>query len=408
MPGVSGATAVAVTSDLTCLVIGGGLQCWGDNPDLLSGNIVVMAPGSNVTAVTVGRSTVCVIVTNGVQCFGLNSSGQLGIGSTTDSAIMVQTVPAGAGVTSMSAGLRHSCATVGGAVTCWGRGSAGQLGDPTVLTFGKKVFAAVQIVFAPQTITFTTLANKRNTDAPFVVSASGGASANPVVFSSQTNAICTAGGANGSVITLTGIAGTCTIAANQAGGNGYAAANEVTSSFTVSAPVLLRVLSRKTHGVAGVHDLPIEFSIPISGAISVEPRVIGTEHTLVFQFDGPVNPVSGVTAKDELANSIGFVSAMSSGNDVVVTLTSVPDNRRAKITVPLVNGAASMASASIGFLVGDVNSSGSVTTVDTSGIKARSGSGVNSANFWFDLNASGEINASDIAAVKARVGLELP
>jgi Dockerin type I domain len=85
----------------------------------------------------------------------------------------------------------------------------------------------------------------------------------------------------------------------------------------------------------------------------------------------------------------------------------VTDNVRATVNLDGVNGSASF-SASLGFLVGDVNSSRSVNATDISGIKARSGQTVSETNFRFDLNASGGINATDIAAVKARSGLVLP
>jgi len=65
------------------------------------------------------------------------------------------------------------------------------------------------------------------------VTATGGASGNPVTFTSQTTAVCTVGGTNGS--TITGVtAGTCTIAANQAGNANYNAAPQVTQSFAVN------------------------------------------------------------------------------------------------------------------------------------------------------------------------------
>jgi hypothetical protein len=66
-----------------------------------------------------------------------------------------------------------------------------------------------------------------------LLTATGGASGNPVTFTSTTTGVCTVSGINGS--TVTGVAaGTCTIAADQAGAGSYAAAPEVTLSFTVS------------------------------------------------------------------------------------------------------------------------------------------------------------------------------
>jgi sugar lactone lactonase YvrE len=62
-----------------------------------------------------------------------------------------------------------------------------------------------------------------------VVSATGGASGNPVVFSSTTPAVCNVTGS-----AVTGVAGgTCTIAADQAGNATYSAAPEVTQSFSI-------------------------------------------------------------------------------------------------------------------------------------------------------------------------------
>ena len=65
------------------------------------------------------------------------------------------------------------------------------------------------------------------------VSATGGASGNPVTFSSTTTAVCASGGTNGS--SVSGVeAGTCTIAANQVGNANYNSALQVTQSFAVS------------------------------------------------------------------------------------------------------------------------------------------------------------------------------
>ena len=64
--------------------------------------------------------------------------------------------------------------------------------------------------------------------------------------------------------------------------------------------------------------------------------------------------------------------------------------------------------ASLGFLLGDVNGSRSISAADTSGVKSRSGQLVDGSNFQFDINTSGVITAADIAAVKARPQVTLP
>jgi hypothetical protein len=67
-----------------------------------------------------------------------------------------------------------------------------------------------------QTITFSPLADKTYGDAPFLVTATGGASGQPVTFSSTTTSVCTATGMDGATIAIIAT-GTCTIAADQAG-----------------------------------------------------------------------------------------------------------------------------------------------------------------------------------------------
>jgi hypothetical protein len=68
-------------------------------------------------------------------------------------------------------------------------------------------------------------------DAPFKVTATGGASGRPVTF--QTQGDCTATGTNGATITLIG-AGACTVTASQVGGGAYAAAPPVSNTFTIA------------------------------------------------------------------------------------------------------------------------------------------------------------------------------
>ncbi|MBL0122653.1 MAG: hypothetical protein IPP88_07930 [Betaproteobacteria bacterium] len=155
-----------------------------------------------------------------------------------------------------------------------------------------------------------------------------------------------------------------------------------------------------------LHDLPIDTSQNIGGAVTVESRAIGAGHQIVFQFDVPVT--FGVpTAVDEAGAPVVISSAVpGSNNEVVVTLTGVPDNKRVKVTLPNVNGVDF--SVSLGFLIGDVNNSRSVATSDIAQMKAHAGQGVDASNLRFDLNATGVITAADISAVKSRSPRTLP
>jgi len=87
----------------------------------------------------------------------------------------------------------------------------------------------------PQTITFTsTSPSDATVNGPkYGVTATGGGSGNPVVFSSATTSVCTV---SGSEVSFVGI-GTCTIDADQAGSANYTSAPQVQQSFSVTAAV---------------------------------------------------------------------------------------------------------------------------------------------------------------------------
>ncbi|MGZ5508842.1 MAG: MBG domain-containing protein, partial [Limisphaerales bacterium] len=89
---------------------------------------------------------------------------------------------------------------------------------------------SINVLKANQTITFGALTNKTYGDAPFTVSATGGASGNAVTFSSQTPSVCSV---SGNTVTILS-AGACTIRASQAGNSNYNAAPDVDRPFNVA------------------------------------------------------------------------------------------------------------------------------------------------------------------------------
>src|ERR1700691_1271863 len=89
---------------------------------------------------------------------------------------------------------------------------------------------------APQTITFPS-PGPGVVGQPATLTATGGGSGNPVVFSVDASSgagVCSVSGTNGATVNYLA-AGTCVIDANQAGGSGYAAAPQVQQTITVSA-----------------------------------------------------------------------------------------------------------------------------------------------------------------------------
>jgi len=176
------------------------------------------------------------------------------------------------------------------------------------------------------------------------------------------------------------------------------------SGTIVDAATLTGVQSRKAHGSPPTdYNLTVDTTQDIGGAVTVEPRAIGSGHRIVFQFDSAVTAVGTPGATDESGASAGQLALSTlNGSEVTVTLTAVADNKRIRLVLPAVNGGAD-AVVSLGFLVGDVDNSRSVSPVDVQQIKSRSGQGVDAGNFRFDLNATGVISAADVVAIRSRV-----
>ncbi len=129
----------------TCAVTSAGaVLCWGSNVSGQLGNgtntksltpVPVNGLTSGVVAITAGQAFTCALTRAGtVMCWGVNTTGDLGNGTTKDSNIPVEVLdPAGSaplgGVVAISAGQYHACAvTSAGAVLCWGDNAEGELG----------------------------------------------------------------------------------------------------------------------------------------------------------------------------------------------------------------------------------------------------------------------------------------
>jgi alpha-tubulin suppressor-like RCC1 family protein/type IV secretory pathway TrbD component len=84
----------------------------------------------SVQSMDMGVSHNCALMSTGsIQCWGLNSSGQLGDGTTTTRSAPVQVSGVSTAI-SLSAGSDHSCSILDdGQVSCWGEGSLGRLGN---------------------------------------------------------------------------------------------------------------------------------------------------------------------------------------------------------------------------------------------------------------------------------------
>jgi hypothetical protein len=178
----------------------------------------------------------------------------------------------------------------------------------------------------------------------------------------------------------------------------------------VRVSVSANVFSRKLHGAAP-YALAVASGVPISGAVTVEPRAIGVGHTLVFQFAGAVTIPGAVQVRNAANLPVGSVSVPvitgAASNEVSVTLTNIPDAQRLTVSLFGVNGNLNT-SVSLGYLLGDVNNSRNTSSTDITAVKARAGQTVTPSNFHYDLNATGVVSAADIATVKAVGSRALP
>ena len=133
--GVSGARSVTAFGLSSCALLEDGhVQCWGQDPLKDGSNdpndTVVTVPGvENAVKIAANGDHICAVISSGsILCWGNNSYGQLGDGTTADSAPVPVTNITDAIDVAISRD--HSCALLADrTVRCWGRGGDGQLGD---------------------------------------------------------------------------------------------------------------------------------------------------------------------------------------------------------------------------------------------------------------------------------------
>jgi hypothetical protein len=166
--------------------------------------------------------------------------------------------------------------------------------------------------------------------------------------------------------------------------------------------VPISAVSRKTHGPAGIFDIPL----PLTGTPGIECRSGGATHDyqMVVTFAAPVT-VSSATASGGTV-----VNTSASGNTVTVNLTNVPNAQTINVTLVNVNSGTQTGNVVIpmSLLLGDTTASGAVNSSDVGEAKANSGQTTNAANFRTDVNVNGAINSTDVSLIKSQSGTSLP
>ncbi|HEY3322844.1 MAG TPA: kelch repeat-containing protein [Planctomycetota bacterium] len=235
-------------------------------------------------------------------------------------------------------------ATISGSeITLTGAGlvtvRASQAGDANY-SAAPDVDQSFDVTQAAQAITFGSLANKTYGDGPLTVSATGGASGNPVTFSIASGP-ATATGANGSTITLTG-AGTVTVQATQAGNATYLPAAPINQSFTVgkaTATVTLSNLDQVYTGLAktlGVATTPagLGYAVMYAGSTSA-PTAVGSYVVVATinsnDYQGGATGTLNIT-KASASVTLAGLSATYDGQSKAATATTSPANLTVTIT----------------------------------------------------------------------------
>jgi hypothetical protein len=154
----------------------------------------------------------------------------------------------------------------------------------------------------PQSITnFSVPSPKTYGDAPFIISATGGSSGNPVVFSSENENIASCSGTNGSTITILK-AGTVKIFANQAGNTIYTDAQAEQTLIIQSKTITLNGLDADDKTYDGNTSANLSGSAVLNGLIPGD-EVIPDLEAATAEFE---NKHVGV---DKIVNVSGIVLA---------------------------------------------------------------------------------------------------
>lgn len=152
---------VSLGNGHTCVVMNGGVKCWGKGNQGQLGNdttsnsvtpVDVKAASSsadlltNVTSIAAGNLHTCALLQDTtVKCWGWNSNGQLGNGSTSSESTPV-TVDSLNNIIALAAGNEHTCALLAsGGVKCWGSNSDGQLGRASNVLTNNRSTSAIDI-----------------------------------------------------------------------------------------------------------------------------------------------------------------------------------------------------------------------------------------------------------------------
>lgn len=336
VPGISGVTAAAAGNNFTlALKSDGTVWAWGTNTSGQLGNGTTVASatpvqvsfpaGVTIKAIAAGSGHSLAVDTNGnAWAWGDNSNGQLGNNSTTSSAVPVQvTMPAGVAVSSVAAGQFHSLAlAANGTLYSWGQNTSGQLGlgsttNASVPTAVSGLAGVTSVAGGNQFSVAVTSSGVYtfgdNYDGELGNGTSGGTSSNPVLVSGLSGVSITAvvAGDNHAVA----LASNGTLYAwglsnnGQVGGNGGASACGTFGDPCSLSPVTVPGLSNVSAITAGTQ---------FSGAVvAASPVATLSGSTLAFgnQVQGTASVAQPITVQNTGGGTLTISSVSVGGSN---------------------------------------------------------------------------------------------
>ena len=167
---------------------------------------------------------------------------------------------------------------------------------------------------------------------------------------------------------------------------------------------LVTAVSRKSHGSAGVFDLPLAKS----GKPTVEGRKVDEDtqtdgvHRFILTFNKPIVSSSVRIVSTQRAH---LLPEAIQGNQLVLPLANAADGETVSISVAVTDlyGGSLETIVSMALLRGDVNGDGVVDQTDLNLVRAAS-AGVGASNYGADVTVNGSINQADVAQVRSRLG----
>jgi hypothetical protein len=151
-----------------------------------------------------------------------------------------------------------------------------------------------------QNINFPVLPTKTFGDAPFTISATGGASGNPIVFTSSDNGIASISGNTVTIHT----AGAVTIFANQAGNSNYLASSTYSQPLTINK--LNQTVNFTNSGDVQYGDAP--FALIATGGATNNPITFSSSNSSIISISGSTATIVGVGTCNITASQAGNVN----------------------------------------------------------------------------------------------------